>query len=61
MTPRVRDVIDVNRRWEVYVGSRRTVAYWHGSVLASDRNLAIQAARRQWPKTRIGFVEERAL
>lgn len=60
MTPRVRDVIDVNRRWDVFVGSR-SYGYWHGHVLAADRTLAMQAARARWPETRIGFVEEQEL
>ncbi|WP_066651788.1 MULTISPECIES: hypothetical protein [Sphingomonas] len=61
MSARVRDVIDVNRRWDVFVGSRLGVAYWHGSVLAADAALARQTARSRWQQTRIGFVEEQAL
>lgn len=41
------DVIDVNIRWEVWLGARRTAAYLMGFVRAHDRNAAMRAARSQ--------------
>jgi hypothetical protein len=51
------DIIDVNRCWSVWVGSRRW-GYRIGTVHASDRILAMRAAKERWPETRIGFVNE---
>lgn len=51
------DVIDVNRSWGVWVGSRRH-GYWIGTVKAHDRLTALRTAREAHPGTRIGFVEE---
>lgn len=57
MSGRAIDVIDVNRIWSVFVGSRR---WGHGlaTVQAASRVLAMNAARAKCPGTRIGFVEE---
>lgn len=55
---RVRDVIDINRTWSVYVGSLASGAYTIGHVQAADSFLARQAARLKWPDTRIGGVTE---
>lgn len=51
------DVIDVNCRWSVWIGSRAGVAYRKGTVLAHDAFTARRIARETWPETRIGFVE----
>ena len=58
MSVRQRDVIDVNRTWNVYLGSRRNGSYWHGSVKAATRSLAVRAARSDFLGTRPGYVEE---
>lgn len=54
---RMIDVIDVNRRWGVWVGSRRH-GYLVGVVRAPDYRSAMTAARAAHPATRIGFLEE---
>lgn len=51
------DVIDVNRLWGVWVGSRQW-GYRIGSVRAHDRLTALRTARAERPGTRVAFVEE---
>ncbi|QEH79911.1 hypothetical protein EIK56_17940 [Sphingomonas sp. C8-2] len=51
------DIIDVNRVWGVWVGSRR-YGYRIGTVRAADRLTALRIARSNHPNIRIGFVEE---
>ena len=57
--PRKRDVINVNRMWIAYVGSR-CAGYSVGTVLAADRMLALRSARARWPDIRIAFMDELA-
>lgn len=51
------DVIDVNRRWSAWIGSRRH-GYWQGIVLGATYKAAWEAAKARWPGIRIGFLEE---
>jgi len=60
MKPRALDIIDVNRSWSVWVGSRRH-GHRIGTVRAHDVAAAYRAAREGWPATRIGFVQEEDL
>lgn len=57
MGRRVIDVIDVNRRWSVWVGSRRH-GYRIGTIRAPESIAALRAARLAYPGIRVGFVEE---
>lgn len=54
-TRRVRDVIDVNRRWGIWRGDRE-FAHRIGAVAAPDRLSARRAAREQF--TGRFYVEE---
>lgn len=49
------DVIDVNRRWSVWVGNRRH-GYRIGTVKGHDYRSARREAKEQFP--RVGFLEE---
>lgn len=51
------DVIDVNRLWSVWVGTR-AYGYRIGSVRAHDRLTALRTARAERPGTRVGYVLE---